>query len=67
VSEGAEPASTCGDTDSRFARRFAQPSPNQPLDTSARGDADLARIILAWPHLPDHIKAAVLALVRTAQ
>jgi hypothetical protein len=28
-------------------------------------DPDLARIIVAWPDLPDHIRAAVLALVGT--
>ena len=29
-------------------------------------DPDLARVVAAWPALPEHIKAAVLALVRTA-
>jgi hypothetical protein len=29
-------------------------------------DPDLARIITAWPVLPAHIKAAVLALIGTA-
>jgi hypothetical protein len=29
-------------------------------------DPDLARILDVWPTLPDHIKAAVLALVATA-
>ena len=28
---------------------------------------DLARIITAWPDLPAHIKAAILALVGTAR
>jgi hypothetical protein len=26
---------------------------------------DLARVVEAWPQLPEHIKAAVLALVQT--
>jgi hypothetical protein len=30
-------------------------------------DSDLARVIDAWPGLPPHIKAAVLALVGTAR
>jgi hypothetical protein len=29
-------------------------------------DADLARVLDAWPTLPPHVKAAVLALVATA-
>jgi hypothetical protein len=29
-------------------------------------DPDLAEIIIRWPALPDHIRAAVLALVGTA-
>jgi hypothetical protein len=28
-----------------------------------RSDPDLALVITAWPQLPSHIKAAVLALV----
>jgi hypothetical protein len=28
-------------------------------------DADLAKVIAAWPSLPEHIKAAILALVRS--
>jgi hypothetical protein len=31
------------------------------------GDPDLAAVVDAWPDLPDPIKAAVLALVRTAR
>jgi hypothetical protein len=27
--------------------------------------ADLARIVAVWPNLPDHIKAAMMALVKT--
>jgi hypothetical protein len=29
-------------------------------------DPDLARVLRAWPELPDHIKAAVLALLSAA-
>jgi hypothetical protein len=29
-------------------------------------DPELARVIIAWPDLPPHIRAAVLALVGTA-
>jgi len=27
---------------------------------------DLEQIITAWPELPEHIKAAIMALIRTA-
>jgi hypothetical protein len=30
-------------------------------------DPDLARVLDAWPNLPAHIKAAVLALVATVR
>jgi hypothetical protein len=30
-------------------------------------DADLARVIEAWPALPAHVRAAVLALVQAAR
>jgi hypothetical protein len=43
--------------DARFAHGFAQTAP----------DPDLARVLDAWPSLPAHIKAAVLALVATAR
>jgi hypothetical protein len=29
-------------------------------------DPDLTRVAAAWPHLPGHIKAAVLALIQAA-
>ena len=30
-------------------------------------DPELARVIESWPTLPEHIRAAVLALIQTAQ
>ena len=30
-------------------------------------DPDLAGVVVAWPALPEHIRAAVLALVETAE
>jgi len=36
--------------------------------TEAAGlPGDLARVVSAWPQLPEHIRAAVLALVQTGQ
>jgi hypothetical protein len=37
------------------------------LLTTAKMDPDLARVVAAWPDLPGHIKAAVLALVATGR
>jgi hypothetical protein len=36
------------------------------LPAAAEIDPDLAGIIIAWPDLPPHIKAAVLTLVGAA-
>jgi hypothetical protein len=33
----------------------------------AQSDPDLARVVTAWPDLPPHIKAAVLALIGAAR
>jgi hypothetical protein len=54
--------------DSRFARGFAQTGMEQVLDGPAPTcptDPDLARILDAWPNLPEHIRRAILALVGT--
>lgn len=47
----------------------ALPGRNLPPEdgTSAAADPDLARVALAWPDLPAHIKAAVLALVEAGR
>jgi len=37
------------------------------LQAQAETDPDLTRIVTAWPDLPLHIRAAVLALVGTAR
>lgn len=52
------PASTSGDSSPSVARQ---------LPTGAENDPDMARILDAWPTLPAHIKAAVLALVGAAR
>ena len=33
----------------------------------AQTAADLERLITTWPHLPEHIRAAILTLVKTAE
>jgi hypothetical protein len=53
----------------RFARGFAQPGPDQLPDATPATptDPDLTQVIDGWPGLPEHIKAAILALVATAR
>jgi hypothetical protein len=41
--------------------------PEPPSRFPKRYPPDLADVVAAWPDLPDPIKAAVLALVRTAR
>jgi hypothetical protein len=48
---------TCSEPLDRVAAR---------LPESVQTDPELARVVVAWPDLPAHIKAAVLALVGTA-
>jgi len=32
-----------------------------------QNDAELAAVVMAWPTLPEHVRAAVMALVATAK
>jgi hypothetical protein len=55
------PDTTSGAEVHELAPQLAPEGAETPLD------ADLARVAAAWPDLPPHIKAAVLALVGTAR
>jgi hypothetical protein len=37
------------------------------LAQESQNDPDLARIVEAWPRLPDHLRAEIMALVNTAK
>lgn len=50
------------------AAHFVRQIPSRLLDDPPRPaepDPDLSRVISSWPTLPDHIRAAVLALIGT--
>jgi hypothetical protein len=57
------------DSQPRFAHQFAQPIPNQCLDSATPSpptDPDLARIFDVWPVLSAPIRHAILTLVESA-
>jgi hypothetical protein len=45
----------------------AAPHVPQHVPAAAETDSDLARVVTAWPDLPAHLRAAVLALIGTAR
>ncbi len=61
------PPSNSGETkDIREASSAGSPKESPKLQEIVLSDADLARIVDAWPHLPDHIKATIRTLVESA-
>jgi len=40
---------------------------NSGIKCTAENDTDLQQIVTIWPSLPEHIKAAIKALVQTYQ
>jgi hypothetical protein len=59
----AKPDNTSGNNKGPLTPRLA-PSPENTLSVA---DPGLARLVAAWPDLPPHIKAAVLALLDAAR
>jgi hypothetical protein len=61
------PNNASGEAPARLSPQLA-PGPEITLadGPAAPTDPDLARVVSAWPDLPPHIRAAVLALVDTA-
>jgi|GEM_PF-5683606 len=49
------------------AQRNAQRFPASTASADRGEDADLVRIIAAWPHLSDEVQAAVLAMIEAAK
>jgi hypothetical protein len=48
------------------AKSGASDSQNRP-EAAGATDPDLTRIALAWPRLRDDVKAAILAMIETAE
>jgi hypothetical protein len=53
---------TCGNDTLRPDRASTKAAPEP-----SPADPDLARVVTAWPDLPPHIRAAVLALVQAGR
>jgi len=49
------------------AARRRPEAQTQHNNVEAQTPPDQARVVAAWPRLPEHIKAAILALVKTAE
>jgi hypothetical protein len=62
ISHNSNCSNTYGEPQSPLALPLAQESSKPPAT-----DPDLARLLDAWPDLPPHIRAAVLALIGTAR
>jgi hypothetical protein len=54
-------------TDPETTEKIALSGPGAAKPGAVTADPDLARVIIAWPDLPAHIRAAVLALIGTAR
>ena len=50
----------------RDAERARETAASIAAELARLDDPDLARLLAAWPTLPPHIRAALLALVQTA-
>jgi len=51
-------------------KSLSEKTSDKPSDSACHflvRDSDLARIIEAWPTLPEHLKAAVMALLTSAR
>jgi hypothetical protein len=60
-------AKTCGKRRKRPDRAWTKPNKKphsaSPLEAGIPG-SDLARVMAAWPGLPDHIRATILTLIQ---
>ena len=56
---------TCKTTEQQLTPQLTPKSPKQPKIDTSELPSDLAEIVQLWPELPEHIKAAIKALIQT--
>ncbi len=56
---------TCETTKEQLTPQLTPKSPKQGKIDTSKLPSDLAEIVTAWPELPEHINAAIKALVQT--
>jgi len=61
----AEKTKTCKNTKEQLTPQLTPKSPKQGKIDPSELPPDLAEIVAVWPELPEHIKAAIKALVQT--
>jgi len=64
--DNSQVTQTASDLSAPGAARH-RPEAQTPHSVEAQTPPDLDRVVAAWPGLPEHIKAAVLALVKTTE
>jgi hypothetical protein len=60
-----EKGKTCETANTQLTPQLTPKSPKQPKIDTENLPPDLTEIVAVWPKLPEHIKAAIKALVHT--
>ena len=60
-----EKTNTCETSESALTPQWTPTHPKQGEIDTSNLPPDLAEIVAVWPELPEHIKAAIKALVQT--
>jgi len=61
----AEKTKTCKTTETQLTPQLTPNSQKQGKIDTSELPSDLAEIVTIWPELPEHIKAAIKALIQT--